>query len=103
MVSSTSRAVVRRAARHAGPRAAARAAEPATDQRSSERSDWKDELPTTCIDVSAQVDRKVAAIAAQRSQFPIQPDLFPRSMLQEMLGREYFVRIRPPRELETEL
>jgi len=78
-------------------------AESTTDPRSSERSDWTDELPTTCIDVSAQVDRKVAAIAAQRSQFPIQPDLFPRSMLQEMLGREYFVRIRPPRELESEL
>ena len=78
-------------------------APPTTDPRSSERSDWTGELPTTCIDVSAQVDRKVAAIAAQRSQFPIQPDLFPRSMLQEMLGREYFVRIRPPRELESEL
>jgi len=70
---------------------------------SPEQPDWPDDLATTCIDVSAQVDQKVAAIAAQRSQFPIRPDLFPRSMLQEMLGREYFVRIRPRRELETEL
>lgn len=70
---------------------------------SSGQSGWPGEPPTTCIDVSAQVDQKVAAIAAQRSQFPIRPDLFPRSMLEEMLGREYFVRIRPPRDLESRL
>ena len=75
----------------------------ATAAQSAERSESPGELPTTSIDVSAHVDQKVAAIAAQRSQFPIKPDLFPPSMLQEMLGREYFVRIRPPRELESEL
>jgi LmbE family N-acetylglucosaminyl deacetylase len=70
---------------------------------SPEQPDGPDDLATTRIDVSPYVDQKVAAIAAQRTQFPIRPDLFPRSMLQEMLGREYFVRIRPRRELDTEL
>lgn len=74
-----------------------------TDPRATERADWPGEQPTTCIDVSAHVEQKIRAIAAQRTQFPIQPDLFPRSMLQEMLDREYFVRILPPRELESEL
>ena len=58
---------------------------------------------TACIDVSAHLDQKIAAIAAQRSQFPIQPDLFPRAMLHEMLAREYFVRVFPMREMESEL
>lgn len=74
-----------------------------TEAPSSGQSDWLGEPPTTCIDVSAQVGQKVAAIATQRSQFPIRPDLFPQSMLEEMLGREYFVRRRPPRELESQL
>jgi len=68
-----------------------------------EHSDWPGEQPTTAIDVTAFVDQKIRAIAAHRTQFPIQPDLFPRSMLEEMLGREYFVRVAPPREPEADL
>ncbi len=58
---------------------------------------------TTAIDVSAYVDRKIAAIAAHRTQYPIDPTRLPLAMLQEMMGREYFVRVAPARELETEL
>ncbi len=58
---------------------------------------------TTVIDVSRQVTRKVAAIAAHRTQFPIDPGMFPASMLQEMFGTEYFVRIHPGREPETDM
>lgn len=58
---------------------------------------------TTCIEVSDYVEQKVAAMAAHRSQYPITPDMFPLSMLREMLGREYFVRVLPPREIETTL
>lgn|SRR5574341_80061 len=58
---------------------------------------------TTCIDVSDYVEQKVAAMAAHRSQYPITPDLFPPDILREMLGREYFVRVLPPREIETAL
>jgi hypothetical protein len=58
---------------------------------------------TTAIDASAYVDRKIAAIAAHRTQYPIDPTMLPLAMLQEMMGHEYFVRVAPERELETEL
>ncbi|HEV2109329.1 MAG TPA: hypothetical protein VGR16_13795, partial [Thermomicrobiales bacterium] len=58
---------------------------------------------TTVIDVSRQVNRKVAAIAAHRTQFPIEPGMFPASMLQEMFGTEYFLRVHPPSEPERGL
>ena len=58
---------------------------------------------TTAIDVSAYVERKIAAISAHRTQCPIEPDLLPLAMLQEILGREYFVRVAPAREMESEL
>ena len=35
--------------------------------------------------------RKVEALSAYRSQFPLQSDMFPEFLLQEMFGREYFV------------
>jgi LmbE family N-acetylglucosaminyl deacetylase len=58
---------------------------------------------TTAIDVSAYVERKIAAIAAHRTQYPISPTMLPLAMLQEMMGREYFVRVIPTRVLESEL
>lgn len=58
---------------------------------------------TTCIDVSAYIDQKIGAVAAYRTQFPIEPLMFPRPMLEEMLGREYFLRVYPAVELETAL
>jgi len=64
---------------------------------------WAGEQPTTAIDVTAHVDQKIRAIAAHRTQFPIEADLFPQAMLHEMLGREYFVRMVPPREVSAEL
>lgn len=79
------------------------AAASATDPSDAERIDWPGQQATTCIDVSKHVEQKIAAIAVQRTQFPIKPDLFPRSMLYEMLDREYFVRMLPPRDLESEL
>jgi LmbE family N-acetylglucosaminyl deacetylase len=58
---------------------------------------------TTVIDVRAQVERKVAAIAAHRSQYPFEPGMFPAEMLRDMFGKEYFVRVLPPPEPETDL
>ena len=58
---------------------------------------------TTCIDVSEYVEQKLAAMAAHRSQYPITPDMFPMSIMREMLGQEYFVRVLPPQQLETTL
>jgi LmbE family N-acetylglucosaminyl deacetylase len=58
---------------------------------------------TTRIDVSVVIDRKIAAIAAYRSQFAFQPELIPTSLLLDLFGVEYFVRAHPPRVLETEI
>lgn len=58
---------------------------------------------TTVIDVTAFVGSKIAAIAAHRSQFAIEPDTFPRSVLEEMMGTEYFVRLHPHVEPERVL
>jgi LmbE family N-acetylglucosaminyl deacetylase len=50
-------------------------------------------------DVSKQVMRKVEALSAYRSQLPLEPDMFPDFLLQEMFGREHFVAASagPPR------
>jgi hypothetical protein len=46
---------------------------------------------TIRVDVTAYVETKLAALTAHRSQYPLDIDTFPRSMLDEMYGAEYFV------------
>ncbi len=46
-----------------------------------------------CCDVSGQVMRKVEALSAYRSQFPLEPGMFPQSLLQEIFGCEYFMAV----------
>jgi hypothetical protein len=58
---------------------------------------------TTRIDVSAYVHRKMAAMAAHRTQCPMQTDLFPETIVRELFAHEYFVRMYPHVEMETEL
>lgn len=58
---------------------------------------------TTMIDVCDYVDRKIAAIASHHTQYPIDPEMFPSWMLKEMLGQEYFVRVYPEPDVETDL
>lgn len=58
---------------------------------------------TTKIDVSAFVEQKVAALSAYRTQFPLEPDMFPMPMLREVFSYEYFVRVHPPIEMENSL
>ena len=53
------------------------------------RGDWH--VGVVCCDVSGQVKCKVEALSAYRSQFPLEPDMFPEFLLREMFGREYFV------------
>jgi LmbE family N-acetylglucosaminyl deacetylase len=48
---------------------------------------------TTCIGVAPYLRQKVDAIAAHRSQFPIQPDLLPLAILQALMGQEYFTLV----------
>jgi LmbE family N-acetylglucosaminyl deacetylase len=60
-------------------------------------------VATTALDVSRYVDRKITALAAHRTQFPIDHGMFPESMLRDMFGTEYFVRVHPPVEPESDL
>ncbi len=65
--------------------------------------DQIDARVTTCIDVSDFVGHKIRATAAHRSQYPIDPSMFPDPILQEMFGVEYFIRVLPEPELHTTL
>ncbi len=58
---------------------------------------------TTRIDVSTFVEQKVGALLAYRTQFPLEPAMFPMPMLREVFSDEYFVRAYPPIELESSL
>ncbi len=58
---------------------------------------------THCIDVRKYVTQKIAAMAAHRSQYPITTDMFPVELLQDLMGREYFVRVLPRPQLEDTL
>jgi len=56
----------------------------------------------TCIDVGPYLQHKIEAIAAHRSQFPIQPRMLPHTILQELMGQEYFVRVSPVAAVKPE-
>ena len=71
--------------------------------RSLPSGDRIDARVTTRIDVSDFVDRKIRATAAHRSQYPIDPTMFPESILREMFGVEYFIQVLPERELKSSL
>ena len=71
--------------------------------RSLPSGDRIDPRVSTCIDVSAFVGHKIRATAAHRSQYPIDPDMFPERILREMFGAEYFIQVLPERELDSSL
>jgi hypothetical protein len=48
-----------------------------------------------CIDVGPYLQHKIEAIPAHHSQFPIQPDMLPLTILQELMGQEHCVRVSP--------
>jgi LmbE family N-acetylglucosaminyl deacetylase len=49
--------------------------------------------PGTCgVDVTSYLDRKLRALARHRTQYPIVPSMLPQSLLQTMLGTEFFHR-----------
>ena len=58
---------------------------------------------TARLDVTGQIEAKVSALCAYRSQFPLEPGMFPDFLLEELFGQEYFVQVLPPRQVETEL
>lgn len=45
------------------------------------------------IDVAVWLDHKIAALAAHRTQFVLEPATFPSALLAQWLGREYFVPV----------
>lgn len=45
------------------------------------------------VDVSSFLDSKVAALAAHRTQFALEVDLLPISLLRTLLGSEHFTRV----------
>ncbi len=58
---------------------------------------------TTVVDVRARVAQKARAIAAHRSQYPIDLTAFPAEVLEDMLGTERFVRVVPAPVPERDL
>jgi LmbE family N-acetylglucosaminyl deacetylase len=49
--------------------------------------------PGTCaVDVTSYLPRKLGALARHRTQYPIVPSMLPHSLLQSMLGTEFFCR-----------
>ena len=67
------------------------------------RQDDGDSRATTAIDVSPYIQRKLAAMRAHRTQYARAPDLVPASILERLLGMEYFQRVFPTRAWETAL
>jgi LmbE family N-acetylglucosaminyl deacetylase len=45
---------------------------------------------TFAVDVTSYVHRKLKALARHRTQYPITPSMLPQSLLQSMLGTEFF-------------
>ena len=65
--------------------------------------DLIDARVSTGVDVSEFVRHKLRATAAHRTQYPIDPSMFPDSITREMFGAEYFTQVLPERELDTSL
>ena len=69
----------------------------------NEKQDMEQVLnDTTCIEVDSYLRQKVEAIAAHRSQFPIQPAMLPPAIWQALLGQEYFVLVSLVSAVEPE-
>lgn len=59
----------------------------------SHATDSDDDRSTLlCVDVSADLDRKIAALAAHRTQFAFEATMFPVSLMRDLLGNEFFER-----------
>jgi LmbE family N-acetylglucosaminyl deacetylase len=65
--------------------------------------DRVDASVSTVIDVADFVGHKIRATAAHRTQYPIDPSMFPDPMLREMFGVEYFTQVLPEPSLHTSL
>lgn len=77
-----------------GARVATRPGPPPTPPPGASGGTGTDE--SFAVDVAAVLDRKVAALAAHRSQYALDPDLLPGRMLEALLGTEHFTVARVP-------
>jgi hypothetical protein len=60
-----------------------------------------DDLSMMAVDVSPYLERKLAALRAHRTQYPAAPDLLPSSILQRLLGTEFFLHASLPLAAEA--
>lgn len=60
-------------------------------------------IATHMLDIQDYIPNKIRAISQHRTQYPISEDMFPRALLNDLFGREYFVRIYPRIELYNQL
>ena len=72
-----------------------------TDDRPAQGGRSREELANRLL--KGSVRKSYAPVVDIDWDAPIEPDMFPPAMLQEMLGREYFVRVQPPLDLATAL
>jgi hypothetical protein len=49
-------------------------------------------LATCAVDVTSSLHRKLGALARHRTQYPTLPSMLPHSLLEKMLGTEFFCR-----------
>jgi LmbE family N-acetylglucosaminyl deacetylase len=75
----------------AGRGASGAVAPAAVSKQSAPTAGCKEVEDCFSIDVRTALDRKVAALAAHRSQYAMDRELLPRSMLERLLGTEHFV------------
>jgi LmbE family N-acetylglucosaminyl deacetylase len=87
----------------AGPAPGQVAGALATAAAPQDSADPADGVATARLDVSDQIEAKVGALCAYRSQFPLEPGMFPDFLLRELFGQEYFIQVLPSRQAETEL
>jgi LmbE family N-acetylglucosaminyl deacetylase len=69
----------------------------------NERDEEQTRNMAIAIDAGPYLQQKLAAIAAHRSQYPIQPDMLPLAIFQQLLGQEYFVPVSLVAEVETDI
>lgn len=74
-----------------------------TGLKGASAQDAAADVATARLDVTDFVDAKVGALSAYRSQFPLEREMYPDFLLNELFGQEYFIQVLPPRRAETEL
>ncbi len=62
------------------------------------RSQFPSGVGEVAIDVSAALDRKIAALVSHRSQYALDAELLPRQVMAPLLGIEHFTVVGQQRD-----